>query len=99
MRITTSNQQGRATVSLEGRFDFSGRLDFKRVRDEVAGHQDIHHLVLDLSGVTAIDSAALGMLLLKDKVDASQQRLYLTRAQGVVREILCVANFDRLFLS
>ena len=54
--------------------------------------------MLDLRGTTYIDSAALGMLLqLREHAGGKRQAVRLANAQPVIRDILTVANFDRLF--
>lgn len=97
MRISVERSGAIARVGLEGKFDFSGRRKIKRVRDELVAEPDIREIEFDLSRVTQIDSAALGMLLLvRDATDASDKRLTLTSAVGRVREILEVANFEAM---
>lgn len=61
--------------------------------------QGWHRVVFDLSGVPALDSAALGPLMQKlREVQAAQGRLVLTGVQApALREIFALTRFDRVF--
>ncbi|OZB15803.1 MAG: hypothetical protein B7X58_06050 [Marinobacter sp. 34-60-7] len=57
-----------------------------------------YDIVLDFAGLEYLDSAALGILLvLNDRAKEHQQTVTIRHARGVVREILDVAHFDRMF--
>ena len=61
--------------------------------------QGCHRLVLDLSGVSALDSAALGPLVQKLRdVQENRGRLVLTGVEApALREIFALTRFDRVF--
>lgn len=61
--------------------------------------QGCHRLVLDLSGVAALDSAALGPLVQKLRdVQENRGRLVLTGVEApALREIFALTRFDRVF--
>lgn len=61
--------------------------------------QGWHRLVLDLSGVAALDSAALGPLVQKLRdVQENRGRLVLTGVEApALREIFALTRFDRVF--
>ena len=63
MQIERSVVQGVVVVTIEGRFEFGTRQEYKRLIGQIAqeGHR---RLVVDLEGVTFLDSSALGLLLL-----------------------------------
>lgn len=91
-------KEGTATFSLRGRFDFSQYSMFKEEQNRVMLQPDIRHIVLDFSGLDYLDSAALGILLvLLDHAKERNQTVTIRNATGVVREILDVAHFDRMF--
>ncbi len=97
MHITVVQQGEQVTVEMAGRFDFSSRLRFKRVRAEVLAAPSVREVDLDFSRVTHIDSAALGMLLImRDEVEAVRKRVRVCNSVGAVREILGLANLGRL---
>jgi anti-anti-sigma factor len=56
------------------------------------------HLVLDLQAVRFLDSSAIGMLvLLAQNMKASHGTVILSSPQSYIREILALANLDRVF--
>lgn len=80
------------------RFDFNTYRAFREAYEDELLKPDVSHLVVDLSEVQYIDSAALGLLLmLREKVQAAEKTLELRQPCGVVREVLEVAHFNRLF--
>jgi len=53
---------------------------------------------VDLALVEYLDSSALGMLLmLRDKIKASNRRVALVNCRGPVKQVLEIANFAKLF--
>lgn len=55
------------------------------------------HLIVNLREVTYIDSAALGLLALTaQQLAAEERRLSLVDPQGTVKQILEMANIDRM---
>ncbi len=86
------------TLVLGGRFDFALHRDFRAACDRLLGDEHIHTLAVDLHGVDYLDSSALGMLLLlREKALARKLEMRLLHPRGAVRQVLEVANFDRLF--
>ncbi len=89
---------GTAVLSLQGRFDFSQYSIFKEEQSQVLEKPDVDKIVLDFSQLQYLDSAALGvMLVLLDRAKESGKTVSIRGASGVVREILDVAHFDRMF--
>lgn len=87
-----------ATLSLSGRFDFSQYAVFKEEQMKLLERDDITTLVLDFRDLEYLDSAALGILLvLLDNAKERDKTVTIQNAHGVVREILDVAHFDRMF--
>lgn len=82
------------TIRITGRFDFSCHREFNDCYRGVPtrGYE------VDLSGVSYVDSAALGMLLmLREKVGNDPGRVRLVGSTGQPAEVLRVAQFGRLF--
>ena len=75
---------GSAVVGLSGELDLTNAAHAERRLDEAAGE---NALILDLNGVTFIDSAALHMLfrLARRKGDAQRLGIVLERAAPVAR--------------
>ncbi|MDI9245628.1 STAS domain-containing protein [Marinobacter sp. CHS3-4] len=97
--VKHSLQDGVATLSLSGRFDFSQYAAFKEEQARVLNKDSVKEIVLDFGGLDYLDSAALGILLvLLDRAKEHGQPVTIRRAKGVVREILDVAHFERMFV-
>lgn len=82
---------------LRGRFDFEA---YKRFRESCLTviETNPHALLLQLTEVTYLDSSALGALLnLKDKADNKSIEVKIQGCSPIVREVLEVANFHRVF--
>lgn len=99
MLVTINKTTQQTVVRLKGRFDYEARRDFdaavQAALAETAGEVQIN-----LMEVEYMDSSALGMLLvLRDKAKVLGKRVSLAESQGLVKKILDVANFQKLFQS
>ena len=99
MRINSLvHQDGRAVLTLEGRFDFNSHRDFRDACDELLIRPGLKGIDVDFTRVDYLDSSALGMLLLlREKADTQGKQVALAGLQGTVKEVLDIANFDKLF--
>jgi anti-anti-sigma factor len=97
MHIVRSVVQGSAAVvKIEGRFEFGTRHEYKRLIGQIVqeGHR---RLVLDLEGVTFLDSSALGLLLLTHQnFKLKDGNFSLVKPTGYVRQVLELANLPRV---
>ena len=96
MQIERSVLQDAVVVRIEGRFEFGTRHDYKRLIGQIVqeGHR---RLVLDLEGVTFVDSSALGLLLLTDQNFKLQKGHFsLVNPTGYVRQVIELANLPRV---
>ncbi len=86
----------RVTIEISGRFDFGAHQDFSKVfRQYPRGGRAF---VVDLSNTDYMDSSALGMLLqLRDYSDRAAGGVTLANSNAGIREILRIANFEKLF--
>lgn len=97
LNYKTEFADGITTVEVTGRFTFGDHSSFRKLIEEVRGHES-STLVLNIAGVDFIDSAGLGMLLLaRDEGEKTNTTVTLRGAQGQVRRMLEVARFDTLF--
>src|SRR5919109_3854207 len=88
----------KVTLSLSGCFDFTAHWEFRRCYEKALQQAGVKGLEVDLGRVKYIDSSALGMLLLlKEDAERANQPITLVNCRGVVRRVLDVANFDKLF--
>jgi anti-anti-sigma factor len=98
MQINTSTVGDKAVFRLEGRFDFNDHRTFKAAYEPVLQQAGVVALEFDLAGIEYVDSSALGMLmLLRERSQAAGKKVILSRPNQVVRQILDIANFDKLF--
>ena len=98
MRATVEQQNGKLSIRLDGRFDFSAHRAFRESYAAGLTAHDVRELEIDLALVDYVDSSALGMLLmLREKAHAANKLVALTNCSGAVKQILDVANFGRLF--
>ena|SRR5438105_15201818 len=98
MYANTQIIDGRAVISLQGRFDVSAHREFRSSCDHLLTSTEVNELELNLGGVEFLDSSALGMLLLlKDRADDAGKGVTLSHCYGIVGEVLGIANFAQLF--
>ncbi len=98
MLIRETRKDQTATLQLEGRFDFNSHRDFRNAYDPLLGDAQLREIELNFEKVDYLDSSALGMLLLlREKVEASGKSIALTGLRGTVKQVLEIANFQRLF--
>jgi len=97
MSITSSeSDNGKVvTIHVNGRFDFATHQDFMQAYKAYARGEK--RFVVDLKNTDYLDSSAMGMLLqLRYHADRDGD-IQLLNGNEAVREILKIANFDKLF--
>src|SRR5512140_1534435 len=98
MEIDTHIVNGRAIISLAGRFDFSANGNFRRCCDSALRAILVRELDIDFARVQYLDSSALGMLLiLRERAEGVRKRVVLSNCRGAVRQVLDISNFGKLF--
>lgn len=98
MLIRETRTDSVAKLALEGRFDFNSHRDFRSAYDGLLSVPTLREIELDFERVDYLDSSALGMLLLlREKAEAGGKAVALTGLQGTVKQVLEIANFQRLF--
>ena len=96
MRISEQVEPSGTVLHLQDRFDFGARAVFK---DAVEKAHDEHclHLIVDLGGVTFMDSSALGLLVVTyQNFKRANSKVSLLRPQGYVRQVLDLANIPNM---
>jgi len=84
------------TISVSGRFDFAAHQDFAKAYK--AYPKGAKTYLVDLSGAEYMDSSAMGMLLqLREYSNKNEGGVTLANGNEGVKEILRIANFDKLF--
>ena len=98
MQITESVQGANGKLTMSGRFDFHSHRDFRTAYESLIGNAQVREIDVNFAGVDYLDSSALGMLLLlREKAESAGKKVYLSGVKGVVRQVLEIANFGKLF--
>ncbi|MGL6047950.1 MAG: STAS domain-containing protein [Vogesella sp.] len=99
MSVTFHIREQEATIQVHGHFNFSQHGAFRDACKAVLAHQGVKSVEINLMEVDHLDSSALGMLLvLRDQVEERRiQRLLISNAKPVVRQIFAIAKFDKFF--
>jgi anti-anti-sigma factor len=92
---TTSPEQDEVTLHVSGRFDFSMHQEFIRAYKEFPKGEK--RFIVDLKGADYMDSSAMGMLLQLREHGDKKAGVRLINSNDGIREILRIANFDKLF--
>ncbi|MBF7728554.1 STAS domain-containing protein [Pseudomonas sp. N040] len=80
------------------RFDFNSFRDFRNSYERALDIAGTRLLIVDLQDVQYIDSAALGILLLmRERATAANCTVELHNLHGVTKEVLEIANFQKIF--
>ncbi len=97
MNYTTTSNGSATEVHMSGRFTYADHQSF---RDLIDTFRDLkgRKVVLDMSGVEFVDSAAMGMLLLaRETALGHGVETVIRNPAGKVRSLMQVARFDSLF--
>lgn len=98
MQISTNVTAGTAVLSLNGRFDFHSHRDFRTAYENALDDNAVREIAIDFKEVDYLDSSALGMLLLlREKAEAAGKSVALAGLHGMVKQVLEIANFGKLF--
>jgi len=94
--INVSNDNKSATISINGRFDFSLHNEFRKSYKDIKLSSGEYHI--DLTSTEYLDSSALGMLLLlKEHAEAQGCNVKIKGYNPEIKEILMIASFDKIF--
>ena len=93
-----TNDDGSVVLRLSGHFDFNAYTEFKPYQVKALDTPGVKRIIVDMTKLDYLDSAALGtLLLLREKAMVRNIEVALRGAQGVVREIIDIAHFERMF--
>lgn len=86
------------SLHIPERFDFGYHKAFTEQYQQILDAGGVTGIALDFSKVSYLDSSALGMMVLfQKKAKASNINVRIRGAKDSAKEILQIANFDRLF--
>jgi anti-anti-sigma factor len=95
MKITQEVRNTQVTLKLEGNFTYTQRKPFQEALKAVGTNQ-VDEIVIDLSQVAFLDSAALGLLMISHRqLQAEKRTLSLAYPQPTVRQIIELANLHK----
>ena len=98
MQVNVTHNGDKATMKLNGRFDFNTHREFRSAYEPLITDVGVQGVVVDFAGVDYLDSSALGMLLLlRDHAGGDNARIRLLNCNSDVRKILSISNFEQLF--
>ena len=85
-------------LQLPERFDFGYHSEFTEQYQARLADERVSEITLDFSRVGYLDSSALGMMVMFQKKAKSQNvSVKIKGAKDSAKDILQIANFDRLF--
>ena len=99
MTVTSNYSQAAdvLTVSVTGNFGFDSHKDFRATYADLPP-SSARKYIIDLSQVSYMDSAALGMLLvLRERSGGDASNITLKGATDNVQKILDISRFEQLF--
>ncbi|MBX3121077.1 MAG: STAS domain-containing protein [Fimbriimonadaceae bacterium] len=95
MKITKEVNNRKVTLKLEGNFTYTQRKPFQEMLKSVAV-DGVDQIVIELSQVAFLDSAALGLLMISHRqLQAEKRTLSLAYPQPTVRQIIELANLHK----
>jgi len=95
MTVNSTESGNVVTLHVKGRFDFAIHQDF--IRAYKAYPRGEKKFEVDLSAAEYMDSSAMGMLLqLREHAERGGSIVLRNGSEGI-KEILRIANFDKLF--
>jgi HptB-dependent secretion and biofilm anti anti-sigma factor len=95
MTITEEIHDQTATLKLEGGFTYTQRKLFQDTLRNLSS-KNVEHIIVDLSQVAFLDSAALGLLMITHRqLMADKRKLSLAHPQTTVRQIIELANLHK----
>ena len=98
MQIATDRKGSSAVLNLNGRFDFHSHRDFRSAYEDLLDIAEVRDIEINFKQVDYLDSSALGMLLLlREKAETAGKNVALVGLQGMVKQVLEIANFGKLF--
>lgn len=96
MEYSITSDNGACVFSLHGDLDFKDSMVIKKMTGEIKKATD-SSITLDLSGLTSIDSAGLGMILLVSDAAADTGKGFsVCKASGQVKKMLDISKFGDL---
>jgi anti-anti-sigma factor len=98
MQIPVQHNDGKARIGLPHNFDMLMLSHFRDAYSGALASDDIREIEIDFGNVHYVDSSALGgLLLLRQRAEATSRTITITHCQPDVMKVLSMANFHRIF--
>lgn len=98
MQVRLERENGTVTLHLAGRFDFNTLQAFREAFTDLPADENCQIVQINLYDVDYLDSSALSILLMgREKMQSAGKEIVLSGVRGSVRQVLDIANFNRLF--
>jgi anti-anti-sigma factor len=98
MQIDLNINEGKAVISLNGRFDFSTHREFSNCYSSAIADGSVREVDVELGNVDYLDSSALGMLLLlSERAKIANKTVALINPNEMVAQVLERVSFGRIF--
>ncbi len=95
MAISTTTDENKHVIQVQGRFDFSVQAEFRKAYESA---EPSKQFFIDFKQADYIDSSALGMLLLaRDYAGGDNAKMEIINCGGEIKSILEISNFQKLF--
>jgi anti-anti-sigma factor len=86
------------SLRLEGVFSYASHQAFQQAAQELVDDSEVGEISLDLSGLSHLDSSALGMLLLlRQKAETRHKPVVLLNSPPLILKLLRSVSFGKLF--
>ena len=98
LTTTVSDDGSSVLIKVKGRFDGDVYKEFREAYENAEVRVKNPKYIVDLLETEYMDSSALGLLLLlRDHAGSDRSRVSIINCDIVTREVLDIANFDKLF--
>lgn len=97
MKVVTFMKQGILVIRLEGDLDVCGANEFRTIADEALELTGAKHILLNMKGVSFIDSSGLGVVLGRYKRVAQHGgQIFIVHLEPQVKRIFELAGLMKL---
>lgn len=94
MNYSMQSHGDQLTVHLAGALEFDSHPEFKEVISAISQSGECR-ICFDLSGLTNLDAAGIGMLFLaQERSQKVSKNIHMSGAKGRVAEVLSLVNID-----
>jgi anti-sigma B factor antagonist len=98
LSLSTQREASRSTITVEGDLDIGSVAPLRKIADAELASPDCSTLVLDVGGLTFLDSTGIGYWVeLRTRAEAVGKSFVLESAPHQVRRLLTIGGLSELF--